>query len=72
MKRLTVIILSLVLSFGVVGCSSSSNDDSTQNQKDEQTQQKDTSTTSEISTLLKDMYIVLKDSDGERKIVKIS
>ena len=56
MKRLTVIILSLVLSFGVVGCSSSSNDDSTQNQKDEQTQQKDTSTTSEISTLLKDMY----------------
>ena len=70
MKRLTVIILSLVLSFGVVGCSSSSNDDSTQNQKDEQTQQKDTSTTSEISTLLKDMYIVLKDSDGGTKDCK--
>ena len=66
MKRLTVIILS----FGVVGCSSSSNDDSTQNQKDEQTQQKDTSTTSEISTLLKDMYIVLKDSDGGTKDCK--
>ena len=70
MKRLTVIILSLVLAFGVVGCSSSSNDDSTQNQKDEQTQQKDTSTTSEISTLLKDMYIVLKDSDGGTKDCK--
>ena len=70
MKRLTVIILSLVLSFGVVGCSSSSNDDSTQKQKDEQTQKKDTSTTSEISTLLKDMYIVLKDSDGGTKDCK--
>ena len=70
MKKLTVIILSLVLSFGVVGCSSSSNDDSTQNQKDEQTQKKDTSTTSEISTLLKDMYIVLKDSDGGTKDCK--
>ena len=53
MKRLTVIILSLVLSFGVVGCSSSSNDDSTQNQKDEQTQKRDTSTTSEDIDIIK-------------------
>ena len=62
MKKLTVIILSLVLSFGVVGCSSNSKDDSTQEQQE---QQKDTAATaSEISTLLKDMYIVLKDSNG--------
>ena len=53
MKKLTVIILSLVLSFGVVGCSSNSKDDSTQEQQE---QQKDTAATaSEISTLLKDM-----------------
>ena len=68
MKKLTVIILSLVLSFGVVGCSSNSKDDSTQEQQE---QQKDTAATaSEISTLLKDMYIVLKDSDGGTKDCK--
>ena len=68
MKKLTVIILSLVLSFGVVGCSSNSKDDSTQEQQE---QQKDTAATaSEISTLLKDMYIVLKDSNGETKDCK--
>ena len=68
MKKLTVIILSLVLSFGVVGCSSNSKDDSTQEQQE---QQKDTAATaSEISTLLKDMYIVLKDSNGGTKDCK--
>ena len=68
MKKLTVIILSLVLSFGVVGCSSNSKDDSTQ---EKQEQQKDTvATASEISTLLKDMYIVLKDSNGGTKDCK--
>ena len=68
MKKLTVIILSLVLSFGVVGCSSNSKDDSTQ---EKQEQQKDTAATaSEISTLLKDMYIVLKDSNGGTKDCK--
>ena len=68
MKKLTVIILSLVLSFGVVGCSSNNKDDSTQEQQE---QQKDTdATASEISTLLKDMYIVLKDSNGGTKDCK--
>ena len=68
MKKLTVIILSLVISFGVVGCSSNSKDDSTQEQQE---QQKDTAATaSEISTLLKDMYIVLKDSNGGTKDCK--
>lgn len=68
MKKLTVIILSLVLSLGVVGCSSNSKDDSTQ---EKQEQQKDTAaTSSEISTLLKDMYIVLKDSNGGTKDCK--
>lgn len=68
MKKLTVIILSLVLSLGVVGCSSNSKDDSTQ---EKQEQKKDTAaTSSDISTLLKDMYIVLKDSNGGTKDCK--
>lgn len=71
MKKLTVIILSLLLTLGVVGCSSSSDESSnntTNNEKQEE--QTKAATTDDIKALLKDMYIVLKDSDGGTKDCK--
>ena len=70
MKRLTVIILSLVLTLGVVGCSSSSDESSNTTTKEQQEEQTKAATTDDIKALLKDMYIILQDSDGGTKDCK--
>lgn len=70
MKRLIVIILSLALTIGAVGCSSSNDDTNTSQEPQEQQEQTKVATTDEIKVLLKDMYIVLKDSDGGTKDCK--
>ena len=70
MKRLTVIILSLVLTLGVVGCSSSSDESSNTTTKEQQEEQTKAATTDDIKALLKDMYIILQDSDGVTKDCK--